>query len=116
MRRLDRHVPLHVGGLDPKTGAFLEFYGTHDSADHKAGVFDGEQFNKLFSLMVLEKSNQKSDKAKAQAASARSERDAEHQARRDAFTGGRASTSGRSLRPSGGAVEAAGPRNRSQNR
>ena len=101
VRRLDRHVPLHVGGLDPKTGAFLEFYGTHDSADHKAGVFDGEQFNKLFSLKVLERSNEKSDKAKAQAASARGERDAEHQARRDAFAGGRASTSGRSLKTFG---------------
>jgi len=101
VRRLDRHVPLHVGGLDPKTGAFLEFYGTHDSTDHKAGVFDGEQFNKLFSLKVLERSNEKSDKAKAQAASARSERDAEHQARRDAFAGGRASTSGRSLKTFG---------------
>ena len=84
-----------------RRGAFLEFYGTHDSADHKAGVFDGEQFNKLFSLKVLERSNEKSDKAKAQAASARSERDAEHQARRDAFAGGRASTSGRSLKTFG---------------
>ena len=74
-------MPLHVGGLDPG-GGFLEFYGTHDSTDHKAGVFDGEQFNKLFSLKVLERSNEKSDKAKAQAASARSERDAEHQARK----------------------------------
>ncbi|EGB06844.1 hypothetical protein AURANDRAFT_28728 [Aureococcus anophagefferens] len=27
VRRLDRHVPLHVGGLCPRTGALLEFYG-----------------------------------------------------------------------------------------
>ena len=38
VRRLDRHVPLHVGGLDPKTGAFLEFYGTHDSARSRRPV------------------------------------------------------------------------------
>ena len=50
---------------------------------------------------MLENSNEKSDKAKAQAASARGERDAEHQARRDAFAGGRASTSGRSLKTFG---------------
>ena len=37
VRRLDRHVPLHVGGLDPGRG-FFGVLRTHDSADHKAGV------------------------------------------------------------------------------
>ena len=103
MRRLDSARAVAWAGWTRRRGLFWSFTGP-TIADHKAGVFDGEQFNKLFSLKVLERSNEKSDKAKAQAASARSERDAEHQARRDAFAGGRASTSGRSLKTFGRAV------------
>ena len=41
MRRLDRHVPLHVGGLDRvKPGdPYKEFFGTHGT---KAGAFDAK--------------------------------------------------------------------------
>ncbi|KAH8065994.1 hypothetical protein JL722_387 [Aureococcus anophagefferens] len=67
VRRLDRHVPLHVGGLCPRTGALLEFYGragkefygTHDSPARKGGVFDDQVFHKLLSKDALEKRNEK---------------------------------------------------------
>ena len=95
VRRLDRHVPLHVGGLDPQSGAFLEMFGTHDSGEHKGGEFDAAQFTQLFSLKALENSNEKSAKAKSAAAGAKAERGAEHQARRDAFAGGQTSKGGR---------------------
>ena len=38
--RKDRHVPLHVGGMERKTGSFVEFFGTHGArAQH---VRDGQ--------------------------------------------------------------------------
>ena len=93
VRRLDRHVPLHVGGLCPKTGALLEFYGTHDSPARKGGVFDDQVFHKLLSKDALEKRNEKSAAAAEKSAAHRAERDAERQAQRDAFSGGRGGAS-----------------------
>jgi len=95
VRRLDRHVPLHVGGLDPRTGEFLEFYGTHDCPERPGGTFDSAQFNALFSKASIEKRNEKPDEAKAKAAAAKSEREAERQAQRDAFAGGRKGAGGK---------------------
>ena len=46
VRRTDRHVPLHVGGLSPITNEFVEFYGTHGP---RAQLFNSEVYTKLFS-------------------------------------------------------------------
>lgn len=99
--RKDRHVPLHVGGVDPKTGAFAEFYATHDDpvAGKKAGKFEVDQFNKLFSLKALEKRVQDDADRMANKAAARAERDAEKQAQRDAFAGGAGASSGAKKAP-----------------
>ncbi|KAJ8604109.1 hypothetical protein CTAYLR_001776 [Chrysophaeum taylorii] len=86
--RPDRHVPLKVGGVNPKTGEFAEFYGTHDTPDRKKGKFDVDQFNALFSRKALEKEAEDSAQKLADKAKARAERDAERQAQRDAYSGG----------------------------
>lgn len=44
VRRLDRHVPLHVGGLNRKTGAFEEFFCTHGD---NANRFDMARYQQL---------------------------------------------------------------------
>lgn len=90
--RSDRHVPLHVGGIDPKNSGFAEFYCTHDDphTGRKAGKFDVDQFSRLFSLKALEKRIQDDADRLAAKARDRAERDAEKQAQRDAFAGGKA--------------------------
>ena len=44
VRRTDRHVPLHVGFLERKKGAFVEFFGTHGE---RASTFDMVKFAEM---------------------------------------------------------------------
>lgn len=62
VRRTDRHVPLHLGGVSGISNDFVEFFSTHGP---KAQVFDNNKFNKLYS----EKGDDAVMLAKKQAAS-----------------------------------------------
>ena len=47
--RKDRHVPLHVGGMERKTGSFVEFFGTHGA---RAQTFEMDKYNALCSALT----------------------------------------------------------------
>ena len=81
VKRTDRHVPLHVGGLRKKSGSFLEFFGTHGA---RAGVFESANYESL----VHEIKNPEQKATCAENTAARGERDAEREARRLASVGG----------------------------
>ena len=44
VRRFDRQVPLHVGGLERPRGEFVEFYGTHGP---RKNVFEMERYAEI---------------------------------------------------------------------
>jgi uncharacterized membrane protein YgcG len=71
VRRTDRHVPLHLGGISRISNQFVEFFGTHGP---KANILDATKFNNLYS----EKGDESMEMARRAAASAaKSSREAE---------------------------------------
>lgn len=102
VRRKDRHVPLHVGALDRKSGAFVELFGTHGP---RAGIFDRVKFTQVFS--TLTGGPQPVESAVAAAAAAhRRDRDKEKEAQLAAFAGRRGAGRGRA--PGGGSGRGVG--------
>ena len=98
VRRLDRHVPLHVGGLERRGNSFVEFYGTHGDV---AGQFSAETFATLRAEILDPPA--KDAAAAAAAAAARGERQGEKDAQRAAYEGrGGGGGGGRSGRGAGG--------------
>ena len=95
-RRLDRHVPLHVGGVSQSSGDFVEIFGTHGPG---AGVLNAQRFTSLFgetgdAVQLAAKRDQ--------AAASRGERDAEKAAVAARNRGTGAASSGGSGRSGGG--------------
>lgn len=67
VRRIDRHVPLHIGGLD-QDEEFVELFATHNNKETgmKAGVFESSRFHALFDEKPdAAKAKQKADTAAA---------------------------------------------------
>mmetsp|Transcript_15421 Transcript_15421/g.23190 ORF Transcript_15421/g.23190 Transcript_15421/m.23190 type:complete len:1435 (-) Transcript_15421:1365-5669(-) len=87
--RKDRHVPLHFGGIDAKTGEFRELYCTHDdpTTGKRGGKFEVDGYSKLFSKEALSTRLQDDEKRLAAKQAARAERNAEHDARQQAMGG-----------------------------
>ena len=95
--RKDRHVPLHVGGMERKTGSFVEFFGTHGA---RAQTFEMDKYSAL--CTALKHPEGPDATTAAAAAAARGERANEKAAQREAFAGGGRGGGGRGKGGGGG--------------
>ena len=84
VRRIDRHVPLHLGALERRQQSFEEYFCTHGA---KAGVFDMAKFDAL--MRPLTHPEEVAVAVSAASVAARAERGAEKDALRAQAVGGK---------------------------